>query len=220
MITRALFLSVSRFAWTHAACELANLWCAQCTLDVNVNCILFAHVARFTNFSSHQSKDREFVTWNDDMAQAVTVTQFDLLGRRVQQGGGNSPVCIPHAAFGILVMCCKGWLHMSAVQKMDPVAILSEDLQTQLGLQQFPGHPDNLWNDCGALKGNTQQSAVQGLRYSGTYNCCCTVPCPECTSMLSSRPAHGTSRCIDGFSLLLQTCIEYLWLQPRAASGY
>ena len=42
---------------------------------------------------------------------------------------------------------------MSIVQQMDPVAKLSVDLQAQMGLQQFPGHSDNLWNDCGALKG-------------------------------------------------------------------
>lgn len=42
---------------------------------------------------------------------------------------------------------------MSTVQIMDPDAVLSVYLQPQMGLQQFPGHSDNLWNDGGALTG-------------------------------------------------------------------
>ena len=42
---------------------------------------------------------------------------------------------------------------MSIVQQVDPVPILSVDLQAQMSLQQFPGHSDDLWNNCRALKG-------------------------------------------------------------------
>lgn len=129
------------------------------------------------------------------------------------EGGdsSNQPVCISHAAFGILVMCSKGRLHMSTVQIMYPDAVLSVYLQPQMGLQQFPGHSDNLWNDGGALTGIHTIQHCKGshtLAHTTATAKCCIQSSTACCSV-----SHQKSRRIHDMhpnSFTFHVCFEFL----------